>query len=389
MQRRALRALLVVTATALVVSSLRAELILGGRVAAPGGDWVWELPPGFPAPRVPADNPMTVAKVNLGRFLFHDTRLSGNGTFACASCHRPELAFTDGLRRSLGSTGEEHPRGAMSLVNAAYNVSLNWADPDTRTLEEQMPVPLFGEEPVELGLAGREDELLDRLRADKRYRAMFGAAFAEDDDPFTMHNVVRAIACFERTLIAADTPYGRRLFGDDRGAMSEAALRGMRLFFSERLRCGECHAGFTLSGPVVWHTAEEAIEPVFHNTGLYDVDGRGSYPADSPGVVEKTGREEDRGRFRAPTLFNVALTAPYMHDGSLGTLEEVIDFYAAGGRRVTEGPHTGDGRANRLKDERIAGFESSASEKRDLVAFLHSLTDDGLAAGSAFTSPFE
>src|SRR5206468_3322409 len=242
----------------------------------------WRLPPGFPVPRVPADNPMTPAKVELGRRLFYDRVLSGNGAQACSSCHRQELAFTDGRARAVGSTGEPHPRGALSLANVAYGVTLTWADPRLTRLENQARIPMFSEHPVELGLFRREDEVLRRLRAEPDYPGMFAAAFPEEHEPVRVANVTRAIACFERTLISGDSPYDRLVYRDDAGALSESAKRGMRLFFSERLNCSRCHGGFTFSGPITFDGARP-IAATFHNNGLYNLGGDGSYPADNPG----------------------------------------------------------------------------------------------------------
>jgi len=346
----------------------------------------WRLPPGFPVPRVPADNPMTPAKVELGRRLFYDRVLSGNGTYACSSCHRQELAFTDGRARAVGSTGEPHPRGALSLANVAYGATLTWADPRLARLEDQARVPMFNEHPVELGLSGREDELLRRLRADEDYPGMFTVAFPEDPDPVSLENLTRAIASFERTLISGDSPYDRLLYRDEAGALSESAKRGMRLFFSERLNCSRCHGGFTLSGPVAFEGARP-IAPTFHNTGLYNLGGDGSYPADNPGLFGITGLAEDMGRFRAPTLRNVELTAPYMHDGSMRTLAEVIEHYARGGRVVADGPLAGDGRDSPRKSELIRGFDLDERGKADLVEFLKSLTDRSFVGDPRFGDP--
>ena len=270
---------------------------------------------------------MTVAKVGLGRRLFYDTRLSGNGTFACATCHQQAHAFTDGRARAIGSTGAAHARSAMTLTNVAYNASLGWADPTLRTLEAQMAVPMFNEHPIELGLKGREAEVVSRLSEQADDRAMFRAAFPDDMSPVTLANIVKAIAAFERTLVSGDSPLDRYLYRDDRRAMSAPALRGMKAFFSTRLRCGECHGSFNLSGPVDFEGAVKAdagVALVFHNTGLYDVDGRGAYPAIDRGLFDLTERKADMGRFRAPTLRNIAVTAPYMHDGSVRTLEAAV-----------------------------------------------------------------
>ncbi len=355
-------------------------------VPAPPPSYEWRLPAGFAPPLVPADNPMTAAKVELGRYLFYDRRLSGDGTYACASCHQQRRAFTDGRGRALGATGELHRRGAMSLVNVAYSPAMDWVDAEGRGLEEQMLRPLLGVEPVEMGLAGREAEVLARLAADPRYRRMFAAAFPGETEPIGLGNVRRAIACFERTLISAGSPYDRLLFGDDRQALSEPARRGMRLFFSEEIGCSGCHGGLNLSGDMAV-AGEPRPAAEHHNTALYNLDGAGAYPASGTGLAEQTGDPADMGRFRAPTLRNIALTAPYMHDGSVATLEEVIDHYAAGGRNLGA-----DGRRaaapSPLRSEGVPGFELGADERRELIAFLLSLTDDGLASEERFSDPF-
>jgi cytochrome c peroxidase len=343
-------------------------------VPAPPPDtpFEWRLPRGLPHPDVPADNPMTTVKVALGRRLFYDTRFSGNGTFACASCHQQAHAFTDGRPRAIGSTGQRHARSAMSLTNVAYNSSFGWADPGLRTLEAQMSVPMFNEHPIELGIAGREAEIVRRFatRADTRW---FAAAFPGDPAPVSLGNIVRAIAAFERTLLSADSPFDRYLYRDDRTAISPEAVRGMKLFFSERVGCSGCHAGFNLSGPVVFGSAPKPVLS-FNNTGLYDLDGKGAYPADDHGLMEVTRKPADMGRFRAPTLRNIALTAPYMHDGSVPSLDGVIAHYEAGGK----GP---------LKAPQLKGFTLSPSEAAELVAFLDSLTDTAFVSNPAFSDP--
>ena len=374
---------------------LSGVMALGGAVAAvasgtggspaPGAApaWEWRLPRGFPTPRVPADNPMSAAKVELGRRLFYDRRLSGNGTQACASCHRQALAFTDAHPQAEGSTGERHRRSAMSLANVAYATSLTWADPGTGRLEEQMLVPMFGTRPIELGMTGHEVAILERLRSEPIYPPLFAQAFPGEPEPIGFDNVRRAIAAFERTLISGDSPYDRLVYGGDQEALGAAAWRGMRLFFSDRLACARCHAGPVFSGPIDFEgagTLKPPPAPRFHNTGLYDLDGRGAYPAGDTGLREITGRRGDMGKFKAPTLRNIALTAPYMHDGSVATLRDVIAHYGRGGRRARGGE---DGKAsaarvrdaNRVKDPLITGFAISDTEADDLAAFLESLTD--------------
>jgi len=347
--------------------------------------WTWDLPAGLPTPVVPEDNPMSVAKFELGRRLFYDKRLSGNQTQACASCHDQSLAFTDGEAHPKGSTGEVHPRSAMSLVNVGYAATLTWANPVLRELEEQALVPMFGEFPVELGLVGYEDELLARLLADDRYPEMFRAAFPDAVEPIALGNITRALACFERALISGSSEYDRSFYGD--AELSDAARRGMSLFFSETHECHHCHGGFNLSDSIRFEGYAFNDTP-FHNTGLYSLDGQGAYPADNTGLHKHTGRAADMGRFKAPTLRNIALTAPYMHDGSVATLEEALDHYAAGGRTIEGGMYAGDGSQNPYKSGFVGGFTMSDQERADLVAFLESLTDWDFITDPRFADPF-
>jgi cytochrome c peroxidase len=316
---------------------------------------------------------MSDVKVRLGRRLFYDTRLSGNGTFSCASCHRQALAFTDGRKRAVGSTGQQHARSAMSLANVAFNASYGWADGRARTLEAQMAVPMFNEHPIEMGLKGNEAAIVARVAADPTDAKLFREAFPETA-PVTLDNIIKAIAAFERTLISADSPLDRYLYRDDRSALTPSAQRGMGLFFSDRLACARCHSGFNLSGPTV-HEGSAAAAPTFHNTGLYNVDGRGSYPAIDRGLFDVTRRTADMGRFRAPSLRNIAVTAPYMHDGSIATLEAAITHYASGGLKSP------------VKSPRLKGFTIGAGDVADLVAFLNSLTDPAFLSNAEFAAP--
>jgi cytochrome c peroxidase len=311
------------------------------------------LPKWFPVPNVPADNPITDAKVELGRFLFYDPQLSGNGTMACASCHQQLLAFTDGMPRALGSTGSLHPRSSMSLTNVVYNASYGWDDRRS-TLESQMDVPMNNETPVEMGLKGNEAEVLARFTIDRAYGERFRRAFPGEDAPITLPNIVKAIASFERVLVSADSAFDRYLYLDDGSGMSAAARRGSTLFFSNRFRCSECHGSVNISGPTLFTGAKPSPpEAFFHDTGV------------SP----------EPAKFRAPTLRNIAVTAPYMHDGSMATLREVIAHYAAGGRNP------------RPKSDKVRGFTILPSETDDLVAFLESLTDYRFLTNPELSNP--
>jgi cytochrome c peroxidase len=348
----------------------------------------WPLRDTWPIPVVPDDNPMSNEKVELGRHLFYDVRLSGNETQSCGSCHEPARAFTDGRATAKGSTDEDHPRGAMSLVNVAYASTLGWANQTLRVLEDQALVPLFGTHPVELGLAGREDELLSRLSNDAFYDDAFSRAFPDDDEPLTLLNVVKAISTFERTILSSNAPFDRFWYDGDDDALSDEEQRGLSLFMGERLECFHCHGGFNFTDASTHEANAFEVLP-FHNTGLYNLDDRGAYPLENQGLIEQTGVASDMGRFKAPTLRNITLTAPYMHDGSMATLDDVIDHYARGGRRIDDGPHAGDGAENPYKNGFVQGFLIDDDERAALKAFLAALTDDEAQTRPELQNPFE
>jgi cytochrome c peroxidase len=365
-------------------AALLALAILWTQREAP---WEWRLPADIPPPAVPSDNRMNEAKVELGRWLFYDTRLSGNQTMSCASCHIQALAFTDGKPRSIGSTGVIHPRSSMSLVNVAYASRLTWANPLLDRLEDQALTPLLGDNPVEMGLGGQESRVGELLRNEANYSQLARAAFPQDADPHSLLNGLRAISAFVRTILGYDSPYDRYLRGEAT-ALSAAAERGMELFFSERLECFHCHGGFNFTDSTT-HANSRVDNVGFHNTGLYNLDGEGAYPVDNTGLFDMTGERRDMGRFRAPSLRNIAVTAPYMHDGSIPTLDAVIDHYARGGRLLEDGPFPGDGRLSPFKSEFVTGFELNEQERADLLAFLESLTDDSVLSDARFSDPFQ
>ncbi len=350
-----------------------------------GADFDWNIPKGFPRPLVPSDNPMSSAKVDLGRYLFYDKRISVNGKTACATCHQQELAFTDGRAQAKGTTGELHPRSSMSLVNVAYEASLTWANPTLDSLEEQALVPILGESPIELGLKGHEAAFLNAVKADPVYQRLFPAVFGSRD-VYTLKNVTKAIAAFERTIISMRSPYDRYRWDGDSSAISESAKRGELLFSSsEKAGCFQCHAGWNFTairfegspargeGRREGRTEgrSEGMSRGFFNTGV------STYQAPNRGVFEQTQRSEDIGKFRPPTLRNVAITAPYMHDGSLATLDDVIDHYAAGGK--FDYPN---------KSRILRRFTLTGDEKRDLIEFLKSLTDEEMRHDPRWSDPW-
>ncbi len=341
--------------------------------------WQWRLPPHFPVPQVPDNNPMSKAKVELGRHLFYDNRLSANEEVSCSSCHKQHLAFADGLPLSFGLHDDETNRNAMSLTNVAYNANYTWANPLVGRLQDQALLPLFGEDPPEMGLVHKEQIMFDKVKADPVYQQLFEKAYGkqEPDKLYTVTHVAFALASFQRTLISGESPYDRYILGDAKALTSEAR-RGMELFFSEKTECFHCHGGFNFSDSTV-HDETGKLPVAFHNTGLKREEDIGW----DVGVYEVTGQEKDKGMFKAPTLRNIAVTGPYMHDGSLETLEEVIRHYATVWEK--------DGRTKSDEariSEFIPGFAITEQETKDLVAFLESLTDAKFLADERFSDPW-
>ena len=346
----------------------------------------WNLPEWTPKPIVPASNPMTVEKVELGRHLFYEPRLSITGEYSCASCHQQSLAFTDGKPVAVGSTDEKHSRNSMSLANIAYNPVLTWANPLITSLESQALIPIFGEHPVEMGMVGKEQDMLDWMQKDAQYKQMFALAFAEDKQPVNVKNMTKALASFQRSLVSFQSPYDRYRYQGEQNAISAAAKRGEKLFNSERTECFHCHGGINFSDSVK-HENLAFTEVSFHNTGLYNIDGKGGYPVPNTGVNEITTKVEDMGRFKVPTLRNIALTAPYMHDGSVATLRDAIAHYQVGGRTISEGKFAGIGSQNPYKSGFVKGFEITDSEIDDLIEFLQSLTDEEFITNPEYSNP--
>src|SRR3984885_774023 len=297
----------------------------------------WHLPRGFPIPAVPADNPMSAPKVALGRRLFFDTRLSVTGRYSCASCHDPRLAYTDGRAVAVGATGAPLRHSAMSLLNVAYNLSYGWQRPQVTSLELQMLQPLFSHHPIEIGMAGRAHTVIATLAADPQYPTQFRAAFA---GAISVPRIIKAIAAFERTLIDGSSDFDAYVFAGRHDALSPSAKRGMSLFFSARIGCAGCHSGFNFSGN--WR---DRLGPT----------GQPSFADDGLGA----------GRMRVPTLRNVQLTAPYMHDGRFATLDAVLDHYQQVGA-MPDSAHGG------RRDPHLRTFTLSSTERADLKAFLGS-----------------
>ncbi len=375
--------------------------------SASQSDFDFRIPSSVPAPFVPEDNPMSIEKVELGRHLFFDTRLSGNQTQSCASCHEQALGFADGVALPSGSTGEVLAKNSQGLLNVAYNSTFTWANHSLTSLADQHMVPLFGEFPVELGVNDHnKEEILLRLSTDPSYQQMFAEAFPEATaenssdgtpdvitdvitDVINFSNISKAMASFIRSMVSFNSDFDRYEQGDET-ALTDSQKRGMAMFFSEKTECFHCHGGFNFSQSTL-HSQTVFFEAPFFNNGLYNLDGNGSYPAGNQGLFELTGKEEDKGKFRPVSLRNIEVTAPYMHDGSIDTLEEVIEMYAAGGRAPTtvNGMPTGDGRLNPNKSGFVGGFSLTEQEKQDLLDFLKSLTDKSFNQDARFSNPHQ
>jgi cytochrome c peroxidase len=297
------------------------------------------VPAGLPPIAWPAGNPYSPEKAELGRYLYFDRRLSADATVSCASCHDPRYGFTDGAPLSTGIRGQKGTRSAPTIVNRAYSLAQFW-DGRAATLEEQAIVPM--ESPIEMG--NTREGVVAAVSAIAGYRTMFARAFGGDS--VDIGRVTMAIACFERTVLSGDSPYDRYKRGM-KSALTAEQVRGMSVFF-DRASCDHCHQGanFTLNAYTNSGVGTDKPDP---DVGRYAV----------------THDPRDWGAFKIPTLREVEHTAPYMHDGSLKTLEDVVEFYNKGGI------------PNRNLDSNIRPLHLAEQQKGDLVAFLKSLSGEG------------
>jgi len=335
---------------------------------------------------VDAANVFARDKAELGRYLFYDRRLSVNNTKSCASCHAPQFSFTDSYTRSIGALGDLHQRNARPLINIVFQRYLTSADSSLHYPEQQMNNPMLNIHPVELGIAGNEATILAKIKNDTFYNSRLRHIFPGENDPFTLKNIQYCISCFVRTIISFNAPYDKYVQGDQ-AALTGLQKEGMQLFFGPQLNCSSCHGGSNFSTPSIKDAAGNT--QYYFNTGLYNVDGRGNYPAYDQGLIETTKQPADMGCYRVPTLRNLAFTAPYYHDGSAATLEEVITAYANGGRIVATGIYKGNGTANPHKNKLIHGFNLTSRQRTALTAFLFSLTDSTIIKNPAFANPFK
>jgi cytochrome c peroxidase len=295
-----------------------------------------EVPTGFPYPDIPADNQPTLNRIQLGEKLFFDPILSRDSSKSCASCHHTDKKFTDGLALSIGIDENLTLRNSMTILNTAYQPYFFW-DGGVPTLEQQVIAPI--ENPLEMDFD--VNLVVERLKMHPEYPALFESAYDLPPSPYTL---VRAIANYERTLLTKKSRYDDYLYDNNTSALSPSEINGMNIFFGERGECFHCHGEYNFT------------DYSFKNNGLYLM-----YP--DSGRARITTLTSDVGKFKVPSLRNIALTAPYMHDGSLATLEAVIEHYNSGGK-----PHPN-------KSGLIQPLNLTAQEKQDIVNFLKALSD--------------
>lgn len=304
-------------------------------------------PLGLPRAPVPPDNPPTASLIALGRMLFYTTALSKDNSLSCATCHDPQHGFTDARERSIGVGGTAGLRHAPTLVNVAYSVLLFW-DGRAATLEAQAGIPMS--DPLEMNQA--HEASIAKLKSDPSYKARFRSAFGTDE--ITMKRVENALASFERTILSGNSAFDQYEFQGRKEALSPAQIRGLKIFKDpSKGNCASCH--------IIGSNYALFTDGGFHNIGegVGDNDEIKDF-----GRFRVTRLNADRGKFKTPTLRNVAVSGPYMHDGKLKTLKDVVDFYA------------GKGNSNPNLDGRISLIELSGRDRSDLVEFLKALTGE-------------
>lgn len=355
-----------------------------------GTNWAEEPPLGLPPVPIPADNPQTPEKIALGKSLFRDKRLSGDGTISCSSCHNPDMAFSDGQAVSQGINGSKSTRNSPTLLNAAYYTTQFW-DGRRPSLEAQALDPFVNA--VEHGLKDHT-AVLEIVRSDAVYPTQFESAFGIDASDITIEHVTKGIASFERTLVSGDSPFDRYMYGGDQAALSPEAERGLRIFRS-KAQCSLCHTigpdyatftdnkfhnlgvGFSEVEPRMYQIINHFRAAVARGETVDELVLQGTDVSQLGRVlVTITPTDLDThaiGGFKTPTLRNIALTAPYMHDGSIQTLEEVVELYDRGNKD------------NLRLDPLFKPLNLTEQEKSDLVAFMKSLTSSDILTPQAST----
>jgi cytochrome c peroxidase len=315
--------------------------------------------------------------VSLGKYLFYDKKLTYNQTKSCGTCHDQKFAFTDGYKKSLGIYADIHKRNASGLFNVFALHYLTAADSSLHRPFEQMNNPMFNEHPIEMGIKGHEDEVLERIRKHDFYANAFKHVFNIKPEQIHFNYIKKAIEAFVLSIQSTNSAYDNYIKGDT-NALTPSQQKGLTLFNTKG--CNNCHGGLYFNTP--------PSNIFYANTGLYNVSNNSSYPNTDMGLYEKTKQLQDMGSFRIPTLRNIAFTAPYYHDGSAATLTEVIDDYNNGGRNIMVGVYKGDGRKNKYKHPLIQPLGLTSTDKQQLIDFLFSLSDSSLLTNTKWANPY-
>jgi cytochrome c peroxidase len=296
----------------------------------------FDVPIGFPLPNIPEDNPMTIEKIALGRRMFFDKSFSRNNTISCGSCHLPNLAFSDGLPQSVGIEGRIGPRNAPTMINVAYIPKL-FMEGGVPNLDILVLAPIENHDEMDFHIL----EVAERLKTNQYYVHQIKKIFNREPDAYS---ITRALGAYQRSLVRADSRFDDFYYNKNQNALNEQEKRGLALFFNAKTQCSTCHSlpHFSNFG--------------FENIGLY------SDYADM-GKALATGKTEDIGKFKVPTLRNIEITAPYMHNGSMNTLEEVVEHFNSGGN------------AHANKSHLIKPLNLNQQEKEDLISFMKTLTN--------------
>lgn len=304
----------------------------------------------------------------IGRHLFYDKRLSVNGIKSCSSCHDQRYAFSDGYRTSLGAEGVPLKRNSPGLFNLESLRYYTWADNRIISLQSQMQVPLFNEHPVEMGFMKDVAALKNFLLGDTYYGSQLPQAFPEREHPYTIDEVQECIVDFMLQFKSLNAEYDKYVAGETK--LDTLELKGMRLFYSDSVGCGSCHAGIFFTNATINDTA-------YFNTGIFQNTSALELP--DSGLFEATHDPADIGKFRVPTLRNLAYTAPYMHNGSMRTLSQVIEHYVQIGQHQT----------SRNRSVRLKTVALQEADRQALISFLLSLSDSSLITNDRLSDPFK
>ena len=319
------------------------------------------------------------ALIELGRYFFFDKRLSYDQGLSCSTCHNPNLAFTDGYEVAINSKAENLRRNTPTILNINNRTNFNWANSKITSLKVQIERPMFGQHPTEMDISGHEKEILSRFIKDAVYKKLYKEVFQASINQITIPQIIEAITTYELQLQSRNSRFDQFKKNGDSSLLTDFEWLGFKIFHADSIECNACHGGADFFEP--------DRGPEFANIGLYNCNQ--SYPPHDPGLQEEDGDQDNNGVFRIPTLRNIALTAPYYHDGSEESLIQVIKNYERGGRKIESGPCKGDGKDHPSKDGRLQVFHLTEYERAALIAFLQTLTDTSYLHKDLFVDPFK